>query len=102
LLQKVALQVAGFKLVVKKEDISECTNPRKLVEMYKVQGGPSAVEVEKSIIIAKKNMADAKNKTAKLKNNLAVAEKKLNSTLESYASENAENVRLKNSNMQVE
>ena len=103
MLQKVAKEAAGIELTVKKEDISECSNPRMLVETYKVQGGPSAVEVEKSIATAKKSMADAKNSIAKLKKNLADAEKKLNATLESYAvSENSENVRLKNSNTQVE
>ncbi len=45
-------------------------------------------------------MAEAKNNIAKLKNNLADAEKKLNSTLESYSlSELSENVRLKNPNL---
>ena len=103
MLQKIAQEKAGITLKVKKEDISECSNPRKLVETYKVQGGPSAVEVEKSIASAKKSLADAKNNIAKLKKNLADAEKKLNSTLESYAASNsAENVRLKNSKMQVE
>ena len=53
LLQKVAQEAAGVKLTVKKEDIVECTNPRKIVETYKVQGGPSPVEVEKSIKTAK-------------------------------------------------
>jgi argininosuccinate lyase len=103
MLQKVAQQAAGVKLTLKKEDIVECTNPHKLVETYKVQGGPSAVEVEKFIATAKKSMADAKNNIAKLKKNLADAEKKLNATLDSYAvSVSAENVRLKNSNTQVE
>ncbi len=96
------MQTAGVKLSVKKEDIGECTNPRKIVEMYKVQGGPSAVEVEKSITTSKKTMEEAKNDTAKLKKNLADAEKKLNATLEAYASEISENTKLKNSNMQVE
>ena len=103
MVQRVAKEVAGVELTIKKEDIAECANPRKLVETYKVQGGPSAVEVEKSIEIAKKSMSEAKNNIAKLKKNFADAEKKLNSTLESYAvSENSENVRLKNSNTQVE
>ena len=103
MLQKVAEQVAGFKLLVKKEDISEYSNPLKLVETYKVQGGPSAVEVEKSIKTAKKSMVDTKNNIAKLKKNLADAEKKLNAIIESYtALTNSENVRLKNSNTQVE
>lgn len=103
MLKKIAKEDAGVELTVKKEDISECSNPRKLVETYKVQGGPSAVEVEKSIATAKESMADAKNNIAKLKKNLADAEKKLNATLDSYAvSVSAENVRLKNSNAQVE
>jgi septal ring factor EnvC (AmiA/AmiB activator) len=68
-----------------------------------VQGGPSAVEVEKSIAAANKRMTEAKNSTAKLKKNLADAEKKLNSTLEAYAvSNSAESTKLKNSNTQVE
>ena len=93
----------GYNIGFKKEDISECSNPRKLVETYKVQGGPSAVEVKKTIATAKKIMADTKNNIAKLKKNLADAERKLNATLESYAvSASDENVRLKNSNAQVE
>jgi len=103
MLQKVAKEAAGIKLTVKKEDISECSNPRKLIETYKVQGGPSAVEVEKSIATAKKSIANGKNNIAKLEKNLADAEKKLNETLDSYAvSVSAENIRLKNSNTQVE
>lgn len=101
--QKVALQAADVKLTIKKQDISECTDLRKLVETYKVQGGPSAVEVKKSITIAKKSMLDAKNNIAKLKKNLADAEKKLNSTVGTFAvSNSAGNIKLKNSNMQVE
>ena len=49
LLQKVAQESAGMALKVKSEDIVSCTNPRKLIETYKVQGGPSRKEVERSI-----------------------------------------------------
>lgn len=101
--QKVAVQIADIKLTVTNADISECTNPHKIVETYKVQGGPSTVEVEKSIAKANMSMTEAENNTAKLKNNLADAEKKLNSTLETYAVSNrVENTKLKNSNTQVE
>lgn len=85
ILQKIAQEAVQVKLTVKKQDIAECTNPRKLVEMYRVQGGPSAVEVEKSIARAKKSMVDAKDSIVILKKNLADAEEKLNATLESYA-----------------
>ena len=51
LLQKVALESAGVKLTVKEEDLADCTNPRKIVETYKVQGGPAPSEVKKFIKI---------------------------------------------------
>ncbi len=97
LLQKIALEAAGVKLTVKKEDIIDCTNPRKLVETYKVQGGPSPIEVERAIKIGKKNMEHTKNSIGKLEKNLANGQKTLNANVESYAASNAaSNVRLKN------
>ena len=84
-MQKIAQESAGIKLTVKEEDIIDCTNPRRLIETYKVQGGPSPVEVEKSIKTSKKNMVDAKSAIAKLKKNLADATENLNGTVESYA-----------------
>jgi argininosuccinate lyase len=100
LLQKVALESAGIKLMVKKDDIVECTNPRKLIETYKVQGGPSPAEVERVITTRKKNMALAKTNITKLKQNLANAESKLDSIAESYSLSNSSTiVRLKKSNL---
>ncbi|MGA3110775.1 MAG: argininosuccinate lyase [Candidatus Bathyarchaeia archaeon] len=100
LLQKVAQQAAGIKLIVKKEDIAECTNPRKLIETYKVQGGPSPVEVERAITVRKKSLKSSKNKIAKLKRNLANAESALNLIAESYSLSNSpSNTRLKNPNL---
>ena len=100
LLQKIAQEAAGVKLTVKKEDIVECTNPHKLIETYKVLGGPSPVEVEKSIVTRKKNIAHAKTNITKLKQNLADAESTLNSIVESYSLSNPPlNTRLKNSNL---
>jgi len=97
LLQNVAKEAVGVKLTIKKQDIFECTNPRKLIEMYKVQGGPSPVEVEKSIIKQKKAMTETKRTITKLKQNLTTAESTLNSIVESYAlSKSQPNVRLKN------
>jgi argininosuccinate lyase len=85
LLQKVAQEAAGVKLSVKMDDIVDCTNPRKLVETYKVLGGPSPIEVGRAIETSKKNMANAKSNIAKLKKNLADAERNLNRVVESYA-----------------
>ncbi len=97
LLQNVAQEAAGVKLTVKKQDIFECTNPSKLIETYKVQGGPSPVEVEKSILTQKKNIAETKRNITKLKQNLTTVESTLNSLVESYAlSKNQPNIRLKN------
>jgi hypothetical protein len=78
----------------------ECTNPRKIIETYKVQGGPSPVEAERAITTRKKNMVSSKNNIAKLKQNLANAENTLNSIVESYSLSNSpSNVRLKNPNL---
>jgi argininosuccinate lyase len=85
LLQKAAQEAAGVKLTVKMEDIVDCTNPRKLVETYKILGGPSAIEVERAIKTSKKNMADEKSSIVKLKKNLADAERNLKRVVESYA-----------------
>ena len=97
LMQKVAQQAVGIELMVKKQDMVECTNPRKIIETYKVQGGPSRVEVERAITAQKKNMVSSKKSISKLKQNLAYAENTLNSIVESYSLSNSElNVRLKN------
>jgi argininosuccinate lyase len=85
LLQKVAREAAGVKLTVKMEDIVDCTNPRKLVETYKVLGGPSPIEVKRAIKTCRKNMANAKSSIAKLKKSLADAERNLKRVVESYA-----------------
>jgi argininosuccinate lyase len=102
MLQTEAQEVAGLSLSVKIEDIVGCTNPRKLIETYKVLGGPSAVEVQRAIKTSKKNMADDKSNIVKLKKNLADAQGNLNGVAESYASNTqcvTENVRFKNPNL---
>lgn len=84
MLQKIAQEAAGLKLTVKKEDIIDCINLHKLVETYKVLGGPSPVEVERAIKTSEKNMADAQCAIAMLKKNLEVANGNLNAVVESY------------------
>ncbi len=96
LLQKIALEVADVKLTVKKADLADCTDPRKIVETYKVQGGPSPVEVKRVIKLSLKIMEQTKNSIAKLKNIRDDAEGKLNMVTESYASSKEGNVRFKN------
>jgi argininosuccinate lyase len=99
LLQKVA-QGTGVKLTVKKEDIVECINLRKLIETYKVQGGPSPAEVERAIKSRNKILTQTKTAVAKLQANLANAEKSLNSTVESYSqSSSSKSGKLKTSNL---
>jgi argininosuccinate lyase len=100
LLAKVAKEAAGIKLTVKKEDIVSCTNPRKIIETYKVQGGPSPAEVERTIKARNKTMTQTKTNITKLQENLANAEKLLDSTVESYIlSSSSKSGRLKNSNL---
>jgi argininosuccinate lyase len=100
LLQKVAQETAGIKLKFRKEDIVECTNPRKLIETYKVQGGPSPAEVERAITNRNKTLTLTQTGITKLKVNLANAEKALNSTVDKYSlSNSSKNGRLKTSNL---
>jgi hypothetical protein len=100
LLAKVAQETAGIKLTVKKADIVECTNLRKLIETYKVQGGPSPAEVERAITSSNKTLTQTKTSIAKLKENLANKEKTLNSTVESHSQlDSSKNGRLKNSKL---
>jgi len=96
ILQKVAQESASIKLTVKKQDLIECINPRKLVETYKVQGGPSPAEVERAITAKNKTLAQTKIYIAKLQKNLANAENTLYLTVESCISKSSKNGRLKN------
>jgi argininosuccinate lyase len=89
LLAKVAQESAGIKLTVKKADIVECTNLRKLVETYKVQGGPSPAEVERAITSTSKTLTQTKTNITKLQINLAKAENNLDSTVKSYSQSNS-------------
>ena len=54
------MESAGVKLTVKSEDIVSCTNLRKVIETYKVQGGPSPAEVERALKARQKTFANNK------------------------------------------
>jgi argininosuccinate lyase len=100
LLSKVAQESAALKLTVKKQDILECTNPRKLIESYKVQGGPSPAEVEKAITFTSKALTDTQSNIVQLETKLATAENTLNSTVKSHSqTSSSRNGRLKNSKL---
>jgi argininosuccinate lyase len=85
LLRKIAQETANLKLTVKKEDLVACTNPLKIIETYKVQGGPSPAEVERAIKTIKKNMIHTKSNVTKLEQALSNAESTLNSIVESLS-----------------
>jgi argininosuccinate lyase len=100
LLQKVAQDAVGIKLVVNAEDITESIDPLKIVETYKVKGGPAPTEVERALTTRKQRIVLSKSKVSKLKQKLDDAESKLESTVKSYSlSDSAENARFKNSNL---
>lgn len=86
LLSKVAQDCAGLKLTVKMQDIVDCTNPRKIVETYKVQGGPSPVEVERVLTLRTKELALLKNKIGKLEQNLVQKGKELDLVIQEFSS----------------
>jgi len=81
LVQKIALDAANIKLTIKKQDLLECTNPHKLVETYKVLGGPSPKEVYRAIKAQNKSLAKTRVDINKLKKSLADAKSTLNKTV---------------------
>jgi len=85
MLEKVAMESVGLKLMVKMDDIAECTDPQKLVESHKTHGGPAPVEVKRAVKIEQKNVAKTKSIIANLKNHVVDAKGKLDSVVESYA-----------------
>jgi argininosuccinate lyase len=95
LLAECALDSSGLKLNVKQEDIVECANPVKLIETYKVQGGPSKAEVEKSLTLSQKQIDAAKANIEKLKMHITESQKQLDATVTSY-SKLSKNNKLKN------
>jgi argininosuccinate lyase len=100
LLQKVAQDAVGIKLVVNAEDITESIDPLKIVETYKVKGGPAPTEVKRALTTRKQRIVLSKSKVSKLKQKLDDAESKLESTVKSYSlSDSAESARFKNSNL---
>jgi argininosuccinate lyase len=99
LLSKVAEESTGLTLMVKNEDIVSCTNPRKLVETYKVQGGPSPTEVQRGLYARQKTMAKNRKVVDKLQEQQSNAQTALNSKVEAYSLSNSqESVKLKKLN----
>jgi argininosuccinate lyase len=98
LLQKVAQDNNGITLSIKAEDIAESVDPKKIVESYKVTGGPSPTEVSRALVARKKSLAEAKSNINKLKQALEDAEKRLDSTTKFISKADSEqNGRFKNS-----
>ncbi|NTU50688.1 MAG: hypothetical protein HGA87_07450 [Desulfobulbaceae bacterium] len=85
LLQKVAMDAAGLKLTIKSEDINSCTNLRKLIETYKVQGGPSPAETTRMLKVRNKTLAASKKSIADLNAQLANADSTLNKAVTTYS-----------------
>jgi len=96
LLSKAAQQSTGLTLTVKNEDIVSCTNLRKLVETYKVQGGPSPIEVQRGLYARQKTMAKSRKVLDNLQEQQSNSQKVLNSKVEAYSlSSSQESVKLK-------
>lgn len=91
LLQKTAKESAGLELTVKLKDIVECTNPRKIVETYKVQGGPSPVEVERALKERAKSHAQNEWAVLNLKVALSNASSALDGLVEGYCLQSSDN-----------
>lgn len=102
LLQKIAQDAAGIKLVVKAGEIADAVDALKIVETYTVTGGPAPTEVERALTVRKKRLVLAKSAVSKLSQKLDEAEGKLESTVESCSKANAAGiVRFKSSKSEV-
>jgi argininosuccinate lyase len=100
LLQKVAQKAVGIKLVVNAEDITESIDPLKIVETYKVKGGPAPTEVERALTIRKQRIALSKSKISEITQKTDKAKSRLQSTVQSYLlSTSPKNASFKKSNL---
>ena len=95
LLQKVAQESTGLKLKVDAKDIRESADLLKLVETYKVRGGPSPVEVERMLKIRKKCVVQSRSNLSEKKLELDKAEEKLQTVVKAYSSSNKPSINLK-------
>jgi len=103
MLQKIAKDSVGMRLVVKAGDIADAINALKIVSTYNVTGGPAPTEVKKALTARKKRVVLAKAHVSKLKQKLGEAENKLESTVKSYFNINShENAAFKKYEIQVE
>jgi len=82
--------------LVKSSDIVACTNLHKLIETYKVQGGPSPAEVKRALDARLKIIAKNKKVIEKLKDAMAATENTLNSIIMGCSLYSQETVKLKN------
>jgi argininosuccinate lyase len=99
LLQKIAQDTVGIKLVVNAKDIADSIDALKIVETYKIKGGPASTEVKKALTVRKKRVVLAKSDVSKLKQRLDETEDQLESTVKSYSNVDfSENGRFKKSN----
>ena len=100
LLQKVAQESTDLNLKVDPNDIKESADLMKLVETYKVRGGPSPAEVKRMLKIRKQRTILSKSNLSKKELRLDEAESSLQSVVKSYASSDKtqpHNAKLKNS-----
>jgi len=102
LLQKIAQDAAGIKLSVKAKDIADSVDVLKIVETYKVTGGPAPTEVKRALTVRKKGVVLAKSNVSKLKQKLDEAENKMEATVKSCLKANATEIaRFKNPKPEV-
>ncbi len=89
MLQTIAMDSVGVKLVVKAGDIADAIDALKIVTSYDVTGGPAPSEVEKALITRNKRVVLAEASVSKLKQKLDKAEGKLRITVKSYFNNNS-------------
>ncbi len=91
LLEKAALESAGFQLAVKSQDLASCTDLHKIIHSYEAQGGPSPTATHKSIEKHQKIIAEFTKTINALKTSLCEAEHKIDAVVNNYSAEKPQN-----------
>jgi hypothetical protein len=97
LLQKVADETAGIKLVINVGELEKLVNPFMLIESCSVRGGPAPLEVKRALADRERRLNVTRTCISNMDKALEKAENKLESALASHFSINCTNTRLKNS-----
>ena len=88
------------KIKISVEQISNCINPKKIVDTHNIRGGPAPVEVKRALIVKKKQIKYNQTNLSKINQKLLNAKKTMDSIINYYLNEASSlNISFKNSKL---